>query len=206
MIKLSTLKTVAFDLDDTLYKEKDFLISGMNYCINEFAPSLDVSKLQLEENWVQIIAKESGANIEEILETYRTHIPDITLSNGALQLLKSLMSKKVRLILITDGRSTTQNNKIDALGIRGFFKQIIISEEIGSNKPDIANFQIDSSNECVYIADNPKKDFITPNALGWLTIQVNDNGRNIHPQDITVKNSQKAKHKVNQLKELVNYV
>ena len=75
-----------------------------------------------------------------------------------------------------------------------------------ANKPDIANFQIDSSNECVYIADNPKKDFITPNALGWLTIQVNDSGRNIHPQDITVKSSQKAKLKVNQLKELVNYV
>lgn len=204
MIKLSTFKTVAFDLDDTLYKERDFLISGMNHCINEFAPSLDVNKLG--KNWIQKIANKSGATIEEILESYRTHIPDITLSNGAFQLLNKLISIEVKLVLITDGRSTTQNNKIDALGIRGFFNQIIISEEIGSKKPDMANFRVDSSNECVYIADNPKKDFITPNALGWLTIQINDSGRNIHPQNIVVKNNQKAKLKVNQLKELLNYV
>jgi putative hydrolase of the HAD superfamily len=26
--------------------------------------------------------------------------------------------------------------------------------------------------ECAYVADNPSKDFVAPNALGWLTVQV----------------------------------
>ena len=26
--------------------------------------------------------------------------------------------------------------------------------------------------QCVYIADNAKKDFVAPNALGWTTIQI----------------------------------
>jgi putative hydrolase of the HAD superfamily len=26
--------------------------------------------------------------------------------------------------------------------------------------------------ECVYVADNPAKDFVAPNALGWLSVQV----------------------------------
>ena len=33
-----------------------------------------------------------------------------------------------------------------------------------------------------YIADNPVKDFVGPNSLGWKTIGVRDGGRNIHPQ------------------------
>lgn len=32
----------------------------------------------------------------------------------------------------------------------------------------------------IYVGDNVKKDFITPNALGWKTICIKDDGRNIH--------------------------
>jgi putative hydrolase of the HAD superfamily len=34
----------------------------------------------------------------------------------------------------------------------------------------------------VYIGDNPKKDFYWANRLGWTTIMLLDNGRNIHHQ------------------------
>ncbi len=39
--------------------------------------------------------------------------------------------------------------------------------------------------EYVYVGDNPKKDFIAPNSLGWLTIGLRDDGRNIHKQDLS---------------------
>ena len=35
----------------------------------------------------------------------------------------------------------------------------------------------------VYIGDNPHKDFITPNKLGWTTICLLDRGQNIHKQN-----------------------
>jgi putative hydrolase of the HAD superfamily len=35
----------------------------------------------------------------------------------------------------------------------------------------------------IYIADNPKKDFITPNKLGWTSICLLDKGQNVHSQN-----------------------
>lgn len=35
-----------------------------------------------------------------------------------------------------------------------------------------------------YVGDNLKKDFIAPNALGWLTVCLKDDGRNIHKQEV----------------------
>ena len=40
--------------------------------------------------------------------------------------------------------------------------------------------------EYVYIADNPKKDFTTPNKLGWTSICLLDKGQNVHPQDFSL--------------------
>ena len=34
----------------------------------------------------------------------------------------------------------------------------------------------------MYIGDNPKKDFVAPNQLNWVTVGLRDDGRNIHPQ------------------------
>lgn len=36
-----------------------------------------------------------------------------------------------------------------------------------------------------YVGDNVKKDFIAPNVLGWTTICLKDDGRNIHKQDVS---------------------
>lgn len=35
-----------------------------------------------------------------------------------------------------------------------------------------------------YVGDNLKKDFIAPNALGWQTVCLKDDGRNIHRQRV----------------------
>lgn len=35
----------------------------------------------------------------------------------------------------------------------------------------------------VYVADNPRKDFIAPNRLHWKTIGLRGDERNIHSQD-----------------------
>lgn len=38
----------------------------------------------------------------------------------------------------------------------------------------------------VYVGDNIKKDFVTPNQLGWLTVCLANQGENIHSQSIDV--------------------
>ena len=38
----------------------------------------------------------------------------------------------------------------------------------------------------VYVGDNPMKDFLWPNRLGWVTIQLIDDGRNVHSQQVSL--------------------
>ena len=55
-----------------------------------------------------------------------------------------------------------------------------------------------------YVGDNPRKDFISPNALGWLTVCLKDDGRNIHKQDFTSITAQALPKKtIESLKELI---
>ncbi len=91
--------------------------------------------------------------------------------------------------MITDGRTITQKNKLFALGINNLFEKIIISEDFGSEKPSILNYQIFEEtfpdNHFSYIGDNTKKDFIAPAKLGWKMYCIKDDNSNIHKQDLT---------------------
>src|SRR5690606_21953116 len=93
------------------------------------------------------------------------------------------LSKDYYLAIITDGRSITQRNKIKALKLDDFIDEYVISEEFGSEKPNINNFElIQNKFKCkkyTYVGDNVLKDFISPNNLGWLTIGLCNNGFNI---------------------------
>ena len=135
---------VAFDLDDTLYKEADYLKNGL----------------------------------------------DISLDRFTLKTLQSLKEQGYRMAIITDGLSKVQRAKIKALGLDEFIDtlDIIISEEMGTEKTCRANFEYFTQKypECkkfYYIGDNTAKDFFHPNAMGWTTICLADNGCNKHPQN-----------------------
>ena len=94
--------------------------------------------------------------------------------------------------MITDGRIQTQRLKIHALGLDKYIPEqnILISEATGADKHFSLPFDImmrrnPGESRFVYVGDNPEKDFLWPNRLGWLTVMLLDtDGRNIHPQRI----------------------
>lgn len=57
-------------------------------------------------------------------------------------MLINLKQKGYKLGLITDGFSITQGNKLKALDIENLFDIIVISEEFGSKKPDLRNYEL----------------------------------------------------------------
>lgn len=210
-------KYVIFDLDDTLIYEIDYLKSAYY----EIASKLDTdNKDQLFEEmfaWYTqgknvfdlLIDRYPQSHKEGLINIYREHRPTLYLNEGAKDLLEFCKLNKYNIGLITDGRSITQRNKLQSLGIEDFFDRIIISEEFGSEKPDERNFRIfmsDDVKEYFYIADNIKKDFITPNALGWTSICLLDKGNNIHSQVIDVENNVIPKYKVKSLLEVMNLI
>lgn len=187
---LSSSKIFVFDLDDTLYSERDFEKSGIEFVYE----TLSIKHVSLEKifenrnNWVDLIINGSNNSItsQMVLNVYRNHFPTIQLYNDAKEFLENLRTKGSEMFLITDGRSITQRNKLRALGIESFFKGIVVSEEVNSEKPSEHNFRLvmcdDMAENYIYIADNPKKDFITPNKLGWTSICLLDRGQNVHEQ------------------------
>ncbi len=204
------INTVVFDLDDTLYDEVDYCKSGFaasavfleemiedipaedifsvfweQFCTGNQARTFNgaLEKLEIDYN---------DELIEELVKVYREHKPQIKLPPDSLAVLKHL-KKKYTLALLTDGFLPAQKLKVQALKIEKFFSCIVYTEELGRDywKPSPAGFekvldtlQIKPEN-AVYISDNEKKDFIAPNSLGFLTIQL------IRDAHIHISSSQK---------------
>jgi putative hydrolase of the HAD superfamily len=219
------MSIIAFDLDDTLYKEIDYLKSAYTE-IAQLAASQTVSQKSFpavcqEAYNAMMEAYLGGGNafealnellnlstpIKKYLETYRTHRPNIRLNDETVATLNALKAEGHVIGIITDGRSIQQRNKIEALQLRRWVspEDIVISEEFGSEKPAEANYRhfmlrYPECHKFVYVGDNPKKDFIAPNRLGWKTICLLDNGQNIHKQQLQ-QSSEEDKSKNN----IVNY-
>ena len=135
---------VIFDLDDTLYKEIDFLKSAFSSIANSISLEVSVDKntilkkmvdlYNLNQNAFEGILRiyKSSFTIEDLLVLYKSHKPNIQLSSEVIEVLDLLKKKKTPLGLLTDGRSVQQRNKIEALKLEEYFSEIIISEEFGS--------------------------------------------------------------------------
>lgn len=189
------LSAIIFDLDDTLYAERDYVFSGFAAVAEAYRDRLgDPSKAQDQMKRLfdtdarlrvfNALLKERGIAedakfIANMIETYRTHAPQLSLYKDADEVLNRF-KPLYKLGLITDGRSVTQWAKIDALQLRQRLDEIIVTSELGEGikKPSPIPFEqmADrlgvSPEQCVYIADNAAKDFVAPNAGGWVSVQI----------------------------------
>lgn len=189
-------EAVIFDLDDLLFKEFDFVRSAFWSIAKMISP--EKSKVLFRSMMVQYFSgnavfdwlyndhlkQDSDFTVSALLEIYRNHKPDITLSADVFNFLSKLKNNGNMIGLITDGRSISQRNKIEALGLLNWIDGFTISEDIGFEKPSQEPYRYFmekfKAQNYVYIADNYNKDFIAPNQLGWRTIALSDNGLNVH--------------------------
>ena len=122
------------------------------------------------------------------MDVYRSHRPTIRPYEGAAELLGRLHAD-YRLGLLSDGFLPAQQLKLEALRLGRFFDAVVFTEELGRDawKPSPTGFEavakkLGAAHEsCAYVADNPAKDFLAPNALGWRTVQVLRPGQ-VHAQ------------------------
>lgn len=193
------MKIIVFDLDDTLYKERDYLESAYK----EIACWIEQDYNRNGVYEYMLSCYQNGLNVFDslitkyclpidtglLLNVYREHVPNISLSEEVkvtLQLLKENTDNVLG--IITDGRKKTQQNKIAVLELEQFIsmENCIISESVGVCKPSMELYTYFSKKygmaHYYYIGDNVLKDFISPNLLGWTTICLKNNGRNIHQQ------------------------
>lgn len=190
---VADLDAIIFDLDDTLYSEKQYVRSGYHAIANAFPQIVD-----MEEKLWQVFER-GGKAIDEVLEAegqlekknealhiYRYQKPEITFYPGVKELLFRLRESGKKIGIITDGRPEGQNAKIEALGLCSLVDEIIITDELGGiefRKPCAKAFELMqkrmniSYEKMCYVGDNIKKDFVAPNRLGMQVFHYrNDDG------------------------------
>ncbi len=186
-------QVIVFDMDDTLFPEYEFVRSGFHAVdsylsfeykiVGFFTKAWQKFNVGSRGDIFDQVLNEIGYSgntkglVNELVKVYRSHSPGIRLFDDAKWALE-YYSKLVPLALLSDGFLQTQKNKARALGIESYFQKMYFTDQWGREcwKPSHCAFlrvQEDFSvngNSCVYISDNPSKDFIAPNQLGWRSI------------------------------------
>lgn len=183
---------LVFDLDDTLYPEADFVRSGFRAAgevahaegvpgFAERAAALFESGLRgaiFDAVLAELAPDRAQSLLPRLIAAYRGHRPMIALHTDARELLAELKGR-VPLGLISDGYAATQQAKVEALGLDRLMDRVVLTDALGGRafwKPHPAAFvemaAALGAGGLVYIADNPAKDFVAPNALGWTSVRI----------------------------------
>jgi putative hydrolase of the HAD superfamily len=196
---MKNIRAVIFDLDDTLYDERQFVESGfkavakaisLRYrtiestekkCYEMLCDILDkYGRGQVFDIFLRHIGKYDSQLVDELVDIYRRHQSHIALHPETFGVLSELKCQGYKLGVITDGHICVQKNKIRSLGIEKLFDCIILSDEYGveCRKPSFVPYQkaveILKTDfiEAMYVGDNPYKDFISARKLGMYSVRI----------------------------------
>lgn len=221
------LNVYVFDLDDTLFSERHFALSGYRAVHDWQLPRLGLQNFLETAEQLYAGADRSNlfnralsalghaadpATVSEMVRIFREHLPtSLTLHEDGKWILEHLKARNKTMAVISDGYYIPQSNKVKVLNLEPYFKRIIYSDTLGGMsfwKPHPLPFQNimkefgGDPSQYVYIADNPIKDFIAPKSLGWQTIQIE------RPLNIYFGTEVPAEHRahrtVSSLRELEN--
>lgn len=187
------MKSIIFDLDNTLYSEQTYVQSGFKavaeYLSKKYNHDFNclmskITDIFLEDGRGNVFDRlvndlNFDENVSTLVYIYRYHFPDISLYSESIPILNNL-KRDYKLALITDGRSFVQKRKVDALNIENYFDVIIFTDVLGNEfwKPSTEPYKLALSilnceaKNAYYIGDDPYKDFKAPKQLGMKSIQI----------------------------------
>lgn len=216
------IKLVTFDLDDTLYNEKDFVFGAFKEVAEYISNKYNLSCEDIYSDMINILESNGrgkifnficdnyniNEDIKALVQVYRNAKPKLKLYEDSIEILNKL-KYNYKLGLITDGLAYVQWNKIKLLEVEKYFDNIIVTDDLGREywKPHIMSFKNMAEkfkflpNECVYIGDNPNKDFYGAKKLGYKTIRlIREAGDHIH---VRLDSEYEADYEISSLNEIV---
>ncbi len=141
--KLEKYKIIIFDLDNTIYNEKNFIYPSLKN-VSKFL----TTKIDIHENEIQkqlLILKNKNQKIfdkflsnflvkkinlkslvKRTINKYQSYNCNNLKNVSSLKNILKFFYKKKKLFLVTNGNRLRQKNKIKKLGINKFFKKIYI--------------------------------------------------------------------------------
>ena len=182
---------IVFDLDDTLYPERQFVESGFR-AVEAHLYAQSYPRLPYAKTFLNVFnASGSGrvfnkglallgveADVSPLVQIYREHTPSITPFTDMPQLV-ALCGRPG---LITDGSNTIQRRKLKTLGLEEAFSVIVCTDALAPNracwKPSpkpFAHLEKETGltgHQLTYIGDNPQKDFQGALERGWTCVRL----------------------------------
>ncbi len=189
------IRALLIDMDDTLYDERDYVLSGFRTVAAAVAqrfPRADpealyagmLSELATSGRGSVFDAALERAGISpqpsyvaELVEIYRAHQPVLTFWPGVSETLADLRHN-YRLAVITDGLGVMQRNKAAALALGERVDEVVYCWEQQAPKPDPKCYHqalraLDTdADEAVVIGDRPDHDMAAAAAVGCRSIRV----------------------------------
>lgn len=185
-------RAVVFDLDDTLYPEREFVQSGFQSVAQWASDRWKIPAGTVVTELTQCQTNYPGkafhywlaehqlddSHVEQMISIYRSHTPSITPFPGVATTIAHLR-QKFKIGLISDGYLATQENKFRALGLEQLFDAIVFSDALGREhwkphpKPYLEVLKRLGTRpvNTIYVADNPTKDFQGAARVGMQSIR-----------------------------------
>jgi len=220
-----SIKALLFDLDDTLYDEKQFVKSGFIEVAEFVEDKLKIDKDFFYKILIDIFNGGSRGNIfnlalekvnivsdEDIISSmvkiYRGHNPNIRLEEDVKSLIIKL-KEIYSLGIVTDGYFKVQKKKVQVLKLEELFDSIIYTDEYGREywKPNVFGYKLALERfqivpgEAVYIGDNPYKDFIGAKKIGISTVRVKNQNREY--SNVKLNKEYEADYEIKELHEIL---
>lgn len=195
------IRGVVFDLDDTLYLERDYVRSGFLFIAEILSKRINTSEKEIfsylwglflqgvrgktfDQCLRRFSIRQGEVTVEELVTAYREHVPAIKMFPLLEKWLRQ-NQKKFYLGIISDGPLKSQQAKVRSLGVKEIISDIILTDTWGKEfwKPNPYSFTKLmeqwglKADELVYVGDNPEKDFLAPKRMGWRTIRLKLQGQ-----------------------------
>lgn len=195
------LRGLVFDLDDTLYLERDYVTSGFQAVARATATD-DTQAAQYAAWMADLMSRGHDGRtfnhfldafpevakrftVPKLVQLYREHLPALHLTPEWQAALREWREQNVFLGLVSDGELIGQQRKIEALHLTRYFDHVILTDSYGKEhwKPHLRAFEEMQNvsglkaQQLIYVGDNVLKDFNGPNTLGWRTLRLRVDGQ-----------------------------
>lgn len=192
---MTSSPSVLFDLDDTLYRELDFVEEAMRNVAGFVGLRTGQNVDAVTHDLLGIMRSDGrGRVFDEFLDrqglpagwvapmlyTYRRTVPNLQLYGDVVPLLAALREQDIHTGIVTDGKAIVQSAKIAALDLERLVDAVVLTDVIGpeAEKPNTAGFTValellqSRPDQSVYVANDLRKDFFGPRELGMPGILV----------------------------------
>lgn len=187
-------EAVIFDLDDTLYPERRYALSGFAAVSREVSARYGIDPRDAFRALARALRdgrRHQGfqelceryaldyAEVPRLVHVLRMHRPRLRLPRATADVLATVRRAQPTAV-VTNGLPTVQVRKVAALGLEALVDCVVYASEHGTGlgKPDPAPFLAVCvrlgvhPRECVFVGNDPSTDIAGARAVGMKTIRI----------------------------------